>query len=235
LSRPAPRLRATVEDAIGHEFGEPRLLDEALAHARRLTGRRAKSAVPSHERLEFLGDRVLGLVVAGALLERYPREAEGILNLRLVQLVRAEALAEVGMALGADRWLRQGAGDAEAPVTAAVLADTVEALIGALYLDGGLEAAERFVRRHWADLIESGPTPRRDAKTALQEWAQGRGLALPSYRLVEAQGPDHAPSFEVEVAIGDMAPVGGRGASKRAAEQMAADSLLRQLGVRRDG
>jgi ribonuclease-3 len=228
-------LRSAVQAAIGHEFNKIHLLDDALGHAGRLTGRKSSAAASGHERLEFLGDRVLGLVVASALLERYPREPEGVLNLRLVRLVRAEALAEVGVALGADRWLRQGAGDADAPVTTAVLADTIEALIGALYVDGGLEAAQGFVRRHWAGLLEDEPTPHRDPKTALQEWAQARGLALPSYRLVEAQGPDHAPQFEVEVAVGDMKPVGGRGASKRAAEQMAADGLLRQLGVRRDG
>lgn len=223
-----------VQSAIGHTFKEPGLLRQALAHARRLKGTKRKAAVPSHERLEFLGDRVLGLIVASVLLERYPTEPEGVLNLRLVQIVRAEALAEVGHGLGVEQWLRHGAGDAAAPVTPMVLADTVEALIGALYLDGGLEAADRFVRQHWAGLLDSEPRPRLDAKTALQEWAQARGLSLPHYRLVGSDGPDHAPLFVVEVSVAEGVPARGSGASKRAAEQLAAESLLQQLGVRGD-
>lgn len=221
--------------AIGHTFKEPALLRQALAHSARLKGTKRKAAVPSHERLEFLGDRVLGLIVASALLERYPTEPEGVLNLRLVQIVRAEALADVGRGLGVEQWLRQGAGDAEAPVTTVVLADTVEALIGALYLDGGLDAADRFVRQRWAGLLDSELRPLLDAKTALQEWAQARSLNLPHYRLVGSDGPDHAPLFVVEVSVADGPAARGSGASKRAAEQIAAESLLQQLGVNRDG
>ncbi len=234
MSRPASASRSAAQAAIGHEFHDPRLLDQALGHSDRLNGRKA-GAVPRHERLEFLGDRVLGLVIANSLLERYPDEAEGSLNLRLVRLVRAETLAEVGTALGVGGWLREGAGGADLPVTTAVVADTVEALIAAIYLDGGLEAAQRFVRHNWAALLDQGPRPLLDSKTALQEWAQARGLPLPTYRLVATEGPDHAPRFEVEVVVGGTPPAGGKGASKRVAEQNAAEGLLRQLGVKRDG
>lgn len=231
VSAAAAGLRSAAQAAIGHQFSDPHLLDQALGHSGRLQGRKGVSAASSHERLEFLGDRVLGLVVARTLLDRYPGEAEGSLNLRLVQLVRAETLAEVGAALGAEAWLREGAGVSDLPVTQSVLADTVEALIAALYLDGGLDAAERFVRRHWAGLLDREPRPMRDPKTALQEWAQARGLALPSYRLVATEGPDHAPRFEVEVSVGNAAAMAGEGSSKRAAEQLAAERMLQGLGV----
>lgn len=234
MSRPASASRVAAQAAIGHEFRDPRLLDQALGHSDRLNGRKG-AAVSRHERLEFLGDRVLGLVIANSLLERHQDEAEGSLNLRLVRLVRAETLAEVGMALGVGNWLREGAGGADVPVTPAVIADTVEALIAAIYLDGGLEAAECFVRRNWASMLDQAPRPLLDSKTALQEWAQARSLPLPSYRLVATEGPDHAPRFEVEVVVGGMPPAGGKGASKRVAEQNAAEGLLRQLGVKRDG
>lgn len=231
----ADRARASAEAALGHVFSDPRLLDQALGHSGRLQGRSDGPAVPSHERLEFLGDRVLGLIVASTLLDRYPRDAEGILNLRLVALVRGETLAEIGAGLGVADWLREAEGDALLPVTPAVQADTVEALIAALYLDGGLPAAEAFVRRHWSPLLDRDPRPPRDAKTTLQEWAQARSLGLPVYRLVATEGPDHAPQFDVEVAIGGKAPAAGQGATKRAAEQMAAERLLEKLGVRRHG
>ncbi|HMR30330.1 MAG TPA: ribonuclease III [Geminicoccus sp.] len=231
----AERARAAAEAALGHAFSDPRLLDQALGHSGRLQGRSDGSAVPSHERLEFLGDRVLGLVVAATLVELYPRDAEGALSLRLVALVRSETLAEIGGALGVGDWLREAEGDAGLPVTPAVLADTVEALIAALYLDGGLPAAGAFVRRHWTPLLDRDPRPPRDAKTTLQEWTQARSLGLPAYRLVATEGPDHAPQFEVEVAVAGNQPTAGQGTTKRAAEQMAAERLLEKLGVSRHG
>jgi ribonuclease-3 len=221
-------LHPVIEAATGHRFAAPALLDDVLAHADRVVGRRKGRATPGHERLEFLGDRVLGLIIAHALIERFPGEPEGVLNLRLVELVRAETLAEIAQALGVDGWLREGAALAEAPVSTTLLADTLEALLGALYLDGGLSAAEAFVRRHWAERLRH-VAPRRDAKTALQEWAQARGRPLPAYRLVAAAGPDHALEFEVEAALDGAEPAKGRGRSKRAAEQAAAASLLARL------
>lgn len=228
MPRRRAALRQAIETVIGHAFADPALLDDVLAHADRLDGGQRRRSAAGHERLEFLGDRVLGLIVAHALIGRHPGEAEGALNLRLVGLVRAETLAEIASGLGLAGWLREAAGAPGATVTESLLADTLEALIGALYLDGGLAAAQAFVLRHWAERLERA-TPRRDAKTALQEWAQARGLALPAYRLVATHGPDHALDFAVEAAVGGEPPETGRGRSKRAAEQAAAARLLERL------
>jgi ribonuclease III len=223
------QLRPEIEAALGHVFADKRLLDESLAHAARLGGRGRRYGRAAHERLEFLGDRVLGLIVAEALIERFPDEAEGALNLRLVELVRAETEAEIAACLGVERWLRARAGAVDGQVTTTLLADTLEALIAALYLDGGIETARGFVMRYWGDRFDAGGQPRRDAKTALQEWAQARGLALPSYRLVATSGPDHAPQFAVEVGLAGVAAESGSGPSKRIAEQEAAGRLLARL------
>jgi ribonuclease-3 len=223
---------ARIEDALGHRFAEPQLLQDALAHAGRVGGRHS-SGLPRHERLEFLGDRVLGLVIAEALLQRHPADPEGALSRRLAALVRAETLARIAGELGVEGWLRPAAGSG--PVTDSVLADTLESVIGALYLDGGLAVAQQFVLDRWAGLLDDMGEPLRDPKTALQEWAQARALPLPAYRLVEAAGPDHAPSFRVEVTVGEAPPALGEGRSKRTAEQIAAARLLTLLGERRDG
>jgi ribonuclease-3 len=224
-------LRGIAEAALGHRFARPALLDDALDHAARIGGRTRRGGEVAHERLEFLGDRVLGLIIAEALLERFPSEPEGSLNLRLVSLVREETLAGIAREIGLDGWLRRCAGtpQAEAAATPTILADALEALIAALYLDGGLDTARRFVGTRWQARLDANPVPRRDAKTALQEWAQARGLPLPGYRLLAMTGPDHAPEFEVEVRLANLAPASGRGASKRVAEQLAAATLLRRL------
>jgi ribonuclease-3 len=223
------QLRPQIEQALGHSFANKRLLGEALAHAGRIGGRQRVKGRAAHERLEFLGDRVLGLIVAEALVARFPDDAEGVLNLRLVELVRTETEAEIAALLGVEEWLRAGAEGEHGKVTTGLLSDTLEALIAALYLDGGMEVARGFVLRHWSARLEIAGGPRRDAKTALQEWAQARGMALPVYRLVETTGPDHAPFFAVQVEISGMPPEAGRGASKRAAEQVAAAALLERL------
>src|SRR5262249_14897030 len=155
---------------LGHVFADKTLLDESLAHSSRLGGRHSRHRSAAHERLEFLGDRVLGLVVAEALIERHPGEAEGALNLRLVELVRAETQAQIATELGVEGWLRSNAAAVGGAVTATLLADTLEALIAALYLDGGLDVARSFILRHWSDRLASAGPPRRDAKTKLQEW-----------------------------------------------------------------
>jgi ribonuclease-3 len=222
-------LRSAIEAAIGHHFADPRLLAGALAHASlQSTGRHARRLRIGNERLEFLGDRVLGLVIAEMLMARYPDEDEGGLSRRHAQLVRRETLAEIATAMGVGAWLGTVGGGASAP-TPAVLADSLEALIGALYLDGGLAPAARFIAEHWQGRIETMAEAPRDAKTALQEWAQGRGLPLPAYRVLASSGPMHAPLFEVEVAVDAHAAERGEGASKRAAEQIAAARLLARL------
>lgn len=234
----------TSDDAarlIGHEFARPELLAEALTHPSVLSrpgkGRRRRlgSAPPNYERLEFLGDRVLGLVVADLLWRRFANEPEGHLTRRLTQLVRREALARVAGEIGLGRYLRLSPAEAAsgAARNPGILADVVEAVIAAIYLDGGLLAAFDFVERHWMPLIAEMQTmPPRDPKTTLQEWAQGRGLGLPDYRLVETSGPDHAPQFTVAVAVKGQEEASATAASKRAAETAAAAVLLEQLNSR---
>jgi ribonuclease-3 len=217
-----------IEARLGHRFADRALLSEALTHSS-ATGRgRARR---SNERLEFLGDRVLGLVIADLLIARYPDEGEGDLSRRHAALVRREALAEVAGDLGAGQWLVVGRSEEEAGgrTNPALLANVVEALIGALYRDGGLMVAERFIREHWLVLVESMAAPPRDAKTALQEWAQSRGLGLPIYQVAAVAGPAHAPRFDVSVSLADFASGRAVAGSKRAAEQAAAEQMLAHL------
>ncbi|MGH6717761.1 MAG: ribonuclease III, partial [Alphaproteobacteria bacterium] len=183
------------------------------------------------ERLEFLGDRVLGLAVADMLLERFPHETEGALARRHAALVQREALAEVSETVGlADVATLPGAGDPTAERgRAAVLADTFEAVLGALYLDGGWTPAAAAIGRLWRPLLERAERPPEDAKTRLQEWAQARGLGLPCYRSARTEGPDHAPWFLARVAIADVGAAEATGTSKRAAERRAAEALLARL------
>lgn len=213
---------------LGHRFQDPALLREALTHQSALPG----GARGSYQRLEFLGDRVLGLVIAELLLKRFPAESEGALARRLAALVRQETLAEVAAGLGLDRFVILSRAEAEAggARNPALLSDSCEAVIGALYLDGGLAVAEAFVLAHWTALLEAERAPPRDAKTTLQEWAQGRGLPLPDYREVGRSGPDHDPVFTVEASVAGQAPARGEGRSKRLAEQAAAAALLEVLG-----
>ncbi|MGD9511825.1 MAG: ribonuclease III [Geminicoccaceae bacterium] len=222
--------RSELETAMGYRFRDAALLDEALTHASMAGIRRRGTR--TNERLEFLGDRVLGLSVAHALVERFPTEPEGLLTRRLVALVRTESLAAVATALGLGRWLRTAEG---ADPGTAMLADCCEAVIGAIYLDGGFAPAQNFVLRHWAVLLADGKAPQRDAKSALKEWADAHGPTVPAYRVVERSGPDHAMTFTVEVRLGDRPPQTAMAATKRAAEQAAAAKLLQVLRETRDG
>ena len=233
-TRLSKKRRSEIEAALGHVFREPALLEEALTHASSVhpaTSRRRGAPRRSYQRLEFLGDRVLGLAIAHLLIERFPDDAEGALTHRHVALVRKEALAQVAQAIGLGRWLQVAASEAlpGGVLKPAMLADACEALIGALYLDGGLDAASAFIRRHWEPLIEAVRSPPRDAKMALQEWAQARGLERPSYRVVATRGPAHATTFIVEVGLADQEPTVAEGTSKRAAERAAAGLMLERL------
>ncbi|MSP68094.1 MAG: ribonuclease III [Alphaproteobacteria bacterium] len=210
----------TLEDAIGYRFADPRLAQEVLTAHR--TGRAGASRT-GFERLEFLGDRVLGLVVAEVLLDRFPTEREGDLARRLSALVRREALLAVAERIGLAAFLP---GEGGAVAAEGRVADAVEALVAAVYLDGGLAAARRLIETAWEPLIAQHSSPPQDAKTALQEWAQGRGLALPAYQTVAVSGPDHAPTFTVEVLVAGFAPEAASGGTKQVAEQAAAARLL---------
>ena len=214
---------------LGHRFRQPQLLRDALTHSSSLQGRGGKtSRASSYERLEFLGDRVVGLIVADMLLKSFPRENEGQLARRHAALVRREALARVATAIGLGEHLTVSRGEEESGGRAnpTLLADACEAVIGALFADGGLDPAYAFVQRHWAELMAESASPPQDAKTALQEWAQGRGKALPVYRTVGMDGPSHDPMFLVEVAIEGHLPMTGKASSKREAQQAAARAML---------
>jgi ribonuclease-3 len=211
---------------LRHNFADPGLLAEALTH-RSAAGAKG---IGSNERLEFIGDRVLGLVVAEWLLERFPDEREGEIGKRLAALVSKPSLAAVAESLGLAALISASAGEAKRGVRerATVLADALEAMIGALYLDGGLAPSRDFVRRALGGAVAAQAAPPQDAKSALQEWALQRGLDLPSYEVVEATGPAHAPHFTIRVTVGTHAASGHAG-SKRAAEQAAALQLLEAL------
>lgn len=227
---------AGLASALGHCFRDPALLEDAVTHPSLMgMGRRnaRRSGGSPYERLEFLGDRVLGLVIAEWLLERFPEEKEGALAKRHAGLVNRDMAGAVSETFGLARYLRMSpaeeAGGGRANVT--ILADACEAVIGALYLDGGIDAVRIFIRRVWADRIERGAPPPIEPKTALQEWAQGRGLPLPVYELLEQSGPAHDPEFRVRAVVETVPSALGTGTSKRAAEKEAARLMLRQLGV----
>jgi ribonuclease-3 len=222
-----------LEEALGHTFGNKDLLTRALTHASAING---SASGKTYQRLEFLGDRVLGLVVADLLLKRFPDAPEGELSRRLSRLVSRETCTEVAGDMQLARHLIVGGGQkGRSPATASVLADVCEAVIAAIYRDGGIEAARRAIERYWVARIETMSGPLRDPKTALQEWAHQRGADTPTYQEVARAGPDHAPEFEVEVQLGKIAPARGKGRSKREAEQDAAAFVLRREGVWGDG
>jgi len=191
------------------------------------------AGLADNERLEFLGDRVLGLMTAEALLKAFQKASEGEIAPRLNALVRRETLAAVAeeIGLGECLVLSHGEDQSGGRKKSALLADACEALIAALYKDGGMRAAKRFFDAYWSErLVQTTEVPR-DAKTRLQEWAQAEGIGIPVYKEVARSGPDHAPLFTIQVSVGDRDPVQGKGASKRDAEQEAATQALATAGI----
>lgn len=218
-----PAALQELEEKTGHRFRDPKRLDRALTHssARSRDGR-------NYERLEFLGDRVLGLCIAELLFSQFQSAAEGELSVRLNQLVNADTLAEVAEELSLQDFIRTGS-DVQQLRKAHrknLQADVVEALIAALYLDGGLEAVRPFIERYWSERAAHAEAARRDAKTELQEWAHSVHGVTPEYSILSRTGPDHDPVFTVSVAVGSLEPMQAEGRSKRAAEQAAATKLL---------
>ncbi len=220
--------RQHLEAALGHTFTKPERLEQALTHSSAVGDR-----VQSNERLEFLGDRVLGLVVAEMLYQRFRVEEEGDLGYRFTALVRREALARVARELDLGNHIVMSDGERETGggEKEGVLANACEAVIAAIYLDGGFQPAEAFVKRYWAELVIETPEPQKDPKTALQEWAQAAGRPLPAYNVVGRDGPDHAPTFTVEVTLSGEKSAQGTGNAKRAAEQAAALALLERVNA----
>ncbi|HEY2033102.1 MAG TPA: ribonuclease III [Rhizomicrobium sp.] len=214
-----------LETRLGYTFKDKDLLTRALTHA-------SASSIVSNERLEFLGDRVLGLVIADKLHHLFPEDAEGILALKLNALVRSEACARAAEKVGLGDYLILANSEVASGgrKKAAILAGACEAVIAALYLDGGFAVARDFIEKNWDEQFAGLSHDMRDAKTALQEWSQAKkGGVAPVYKLIKREGPDHAPRFAVEVSVAGQEPVTGEGGSKRDAEQAAARAMLETL------
>lgn len=221
-----------LQTSLGHSFAEPGLLARALTHGSALQSP-SRQEGGTYQRLEFLGDRVLGLVVADMLDQRFPDAPEGELSRRLARLVSGETCADVAAEMNLAGFLRIGGSVQRSGgrATTGVLGDVCEAVLGAVYRDGGLTAARAVIERYWRPRLESMSGPLRDAKTELQEWAHRRGCQAPEYSEILRSGPDHAPEFEIEVRVSGVQPVRARGRSKREAEHDAAAALLRREGV----
>jgi ribonuclease-3 len=219
-----------LEARLGHRFANRDLLLLALTH---VSAGSRRSRGESYQRLEFLGDRVLGLAVAEMLYAAFPKATEGELSRRLADLVRKESCAEVAAAWGAGAHVRLGGGEIQSGGSqkTAILADVCEALIGAVFLDAGYSVVREVVVHAWQDRMLTPRRPLQDAKTALQEWAQARGLSMPIYREISRSGPDHSPKFIIRVEIEGFPGADGEGSSKRAAEQAAAEAFMLREGV----
>ncbi|MEO1199965.1 MAG: ribonuclease III [Pseudomonadota bacterium] len=219
--------RADAEAILEHRFSDTGMLSEALTHP----SLSPDPDAPNYQRLEFLGDRVLGIAIADMLFQTFPEEEEGALSRRLNALVRKETCAEVADALGLGPLIQRGGGEAKGQPRKSILGDVCEAVLGALYLDAGFEVARGFVDRNWRPLMEQAERPRRDPKTALQEWAHAKGYGTPVYQERDRFGPDHAPVFTIAADLDGLHPGLGEGTSKRAAEQAAARAILIREGV----
>ena len=228
---PASTRLAFAETLLGHHFARSELLAQALTHRSASQGRRrSRDRTASNERLEFIGDRVLGLVMAEWLAERFPGEQEGQLGPRHAHLVSREAVAAVAEQVGLARALNIGANEAMTGVgrLSTVLADAMEAVLGALFLDGGLDPARGFIRRAWSAPMGAQVLPPKDSKTALQEFCLARHEPLPVYAVLSSDGPSHEPRFVIEVKAHGKSGT-GRAGSKRLAERAAAAELLGKL------
>lgn len=224
--------RTALENKIGYKFADKLLLERALTHISAISGG-PQNRTASYQRLEFLGDHVLGLVVSDMLYRGFPRANEGELSRRLADLVRKETCAEVAREMDLGPALRLGLSESHAGgrLRATILADACEALIGAVFIDGGYNAAASVIERFWKQRMLTPVRPLRDPKTMLQEWAQARGLPTPAYQELARTGPHHHPEFRVAVVLPNRPPAEGLGGSKRAAEQAAAAAMLAREGV----
>ncbi len=222
---------ASVEERIGYRFRDRSVLELALSHISAVKGEAPR--LRSYQRMEFLGDHVLGSVVSHMLYLAFPEGEEGELSRRLAELVREEACAEVAQDMDLGPFIRLGPGESQsgAHKRRAILADVAEGVVAAVFLDGGYEAAHQVVERFWRPRLETPRRPLRDAKTVLQEWAQARGLPPPSYREVIRSGPDHAPRFTVAVDLPGLKSEQADGASKQNAQKAAAAAFLVREGV----
>lgn len=224
------KAREVIEEATGHVFKDMARLERALTHASA-----TQNSGTDYDRLEFLGDRVLGLIIAEMLFKAHPTAQEGELSVRLNALVNAETCASVADEIGLHKFIRTGS-DIKTLTDKRLLnvrADVIESLIATIYLDGGLDAARPFILRYWEPRSRETRAAMRDPKTELQEWAHQQGEGChPVYTVENLTGPDHDPQFTVQVSIKGFAPATGIGRSKRIAEQNAAEQILYREGVR---
>ncbi len=219
---------SALETRIGHLFADGDLIAAALTHVSAANGSRRET----YQRLEFLGDRVLGLVVSEMLYQAFPLADEGELSRRLADLVRKESCAEVALEWGAQDFVRLGEGERQGgAIKTAILGDICESIIGAVFLDAGYASAGAVVRDAFEARMRSPRRPLRDPKTALQEWAQARGLPTPLYREIGRAGPDHAPEFTISVDVPGYPPAEAKGLAKRLAEQAAAARFIAREGI----
>jgi ribonuclease-3 len=220
-----------LEAALGHTFKDRNLLEQALTHASVRGGDRQR---PDNERLEFIGDRVLALAIANELYGRQPKAREGELARAFNRLVRGETCAAIARSieLGPCLILSDSEAESGGRDKLTILADAIEAVLAAVYLEAGFDRARDIILNLWSERLDSAPTiAAPDAKSALQEWAQGQGLPLPCYTEENRTGPDHAPRFVTRVTIDGRLVAEGEGTSKRQAEQAAASAMLREQGV----
>ncbi len=220
----------SLESRLGYKFSEYANIERALTHS---SVRKNSDDNFHYERLEFLGDRVLGLVIANMLFDNFPEANEGELSLRLNSLVNGKTLAMISDELSLHEFIRTGSDLKELTGKRMqnVRADVLEAVIASIYLDGGLEASTQFIDRFWGTRLFDDATARRDSKTELQEWSHANRLGTPKYREKSRTGPDHDPVFTVSVHIDKRKDTEGTGSSKRIAEQAAARNMLLQEGI----
>lgn len=220
----------SLEERIGYKFKEHVMLERALTHT---SANNEKYSLNHYERLEFLGDRVLGLCISCMLFEKFKKADEGELSLRYNALVRGSMLVEISDEIKLHEFIRTG--DDLKMITSkrmqSIRADVMESLIASIYLDGGLDAAQTFIERFWKERLEDSKNARRDSKTELQEWAHARGFETPKYTQKERTGPDHDPEFTVSVKVQGKIACDGQGSSKRIAEQAAAKEMLIREGI----
>lgn len=213
-----------IEEILGYQFNDRHLLERALTHS-------STGEDYSYQRLEFLGDRVVGLVIAEALFTKFKLENEGGLAKRHTALVQGTTLAIIGQAHGLNEFIIFSASEKEAGghQNENIISDVVESLLGALFLDGGYDVVRDTILRLWGDNIETLIKAPQDPKTELQEWAQARGLPLPVYQIVSREGPDHAPIFTISLTVQGIDPILQEGPSRRAAEKSAARKMVKTL------
>jgi ribonuclease III len=218
-----------IAERLGYSFRDKALLRQALTHGSTLTKK------GDYQRLEFLGDRVLGLIIAEELYRQNPTHREGHMANLHSNLVRGGVCGEVGKQLGLSEWIAVGQSERKKGINlnVSVLGDVVEALIGGIYLDGGLAASKTFILNNWATFLAERKSISKDPKTYLQEWSLAQGLAIPAYKVLKREGLEHSPLFTVELSIKGKPGAEGQGTSKQMAEMAAASKFLEREGIRK--